>query len=134
MITKLTIKKDDIDRIVSDCKRAVPNEACGLVFGNGGMVETICSIENAENSPNTYLLDVREQFDAIKHARQRGEEMLGIYHSHGKSEPYPSETDKRLAYYPDVAYIIVSLMEEEPVIKAYNIVDGEVTGISLEII
>ncbi len=34
--------------------------------------------------------------------------MLGIiYHSHTRSDPYPSQTDINLAFYPDALYVIV---------------------------
>lgn len=134
MVKELSIKKPDIEKIFAHCKDAVPNEACGLVFGRDGNVAKVYPVKNADNSPVTYLLDVKEQFKAIMEARKNGEDMLGIFHSHVKSEPYPSETDKRLAYYPEVAYIIVSLMNEEPEIKAYNIVDSEISDVELKVI
>jgi proteasome lid subunit RPN8/RPN11 len=48
-------------------------------------------------------------------------EMLAIYHSHPRTIPFPSETDVRLAFYPEVASIIISLKEEEPMVKAFRI-------------
>jgi proteasome lid subunit RPN8/RPN11 len=49
-------------------------------------------------------------------------EMIAIYHSHPKTIPFPSETDVKLAFYPDLSSVIISLKEEQhPVVKAFQI-------------
>jgi hypothetical protein len=48
--------------------------------------------------------------------------------THTHSEAYPSETDVRLAFYPEARYILVSLTDrEQPVMRSFSIVEGEVT-------
>lgn len=129
----LTIRKVQLDEIFKDCNINNPNEACGLLFGNDYSVETVKSIKNADSSPYTYLLDAREQLSAVREMREQGQELVGIYHSHIASEAYPSKTDVNLAYYPDAAYMIISLANDEPVCKAYNIINNEITEINLDI-
>lgn len=131
MRKNLTISRSQIEQISNECKSDKPNEACGLLFGNDNTVSTVSSITNADASPYTYLLDAREQLKAVREMREQGQELIGIYHSHIASEAYPSKTDVKLAYYPDVAYMVVSLANEEPVIRAYNIIDGDITEIDL---
>ena len=51
----------------------------------------------------------------------------GIYHSHTRSAPYPSQTDISLALYPDAVYIIVGLAPgAQADVHGYRIVDGQV--------
>ena len=58
--------------------------------------------------------------------RERGEELLAIYHSHPRSaEPRPSETDVRLAYYPQATYFIIGLAGPMPVMHAFRISERE---------
>jgi proteasome lid subunit RPN8/RPN11 len=58
--------------------------------------------------------------------RERGEQLLGIYHSHPRSaDPAPSDTDVRLAYYPSAAYFIIGLAGPQPVIRAFRISERE---------
>jgi proteasome lid subunit RPN8/RPN11 len=58
--------------------------------------------------------------------RERGEQLLAIYHSHPRSnEPVPSDTDVRLAYYPAAVYFIVGLGGTEPVLRAFRISESE---------
>ena len=54
--------------------------------------------------------------------RQNGYQMIGNFHSHPESPSRPSEEDKRLAFDPNIEYLILSLMEEgNPVLKAFGI-------------
>jgi proteasome lid subunit RPN8/RPN11 len=47
---------------------------------------------------------------------------VAIYHSHPHTIPFPSETDVKMAFYPDVTSIIISLKDESnPVVKAFSI-------------
>ncbi len=58
--------------------------------------------------------------------RERGEELLGIYHSHPRSQtPNPSATDVRLAYYPSAVYFIVGLGGRRPELEAFRISESE---------
>jgi proteasome lid subunit RPN8/RPN11 len=63
----------------------------------------------------------------------RDEDFLVIYHSHTHTEAYPSPTDVRLAAWPDAYYVLVSLAEEPPPVRAFRIVEGAVTEAPIEI-
>ena len=69
------------------------------------------------------------------HHRDRGpgEEIAAIYHSHTKSEAYPSQTDVNLAAnWPDPVYLICSLADpERPKTRAFAIRDGAVEEVEL---
>ncbi len=59
--------------------------------------------------------------------RERGEQILAIYHSHpNATEPVPSETDVRLAFYPSAVYLIVGFTAEGVgVLRAFHISERE---------
>jgi proteasome lid subunit RPN8/RPN11 len=82
---------------------------------------------NIDHSEEHFSFDPKEQFAAIKYARQQGLKIVGNWHSHPASPSRPSEEDKRLAYDPNILYFILSLAEEKPVLNAFRIVEGEVT-------
>jgi proteasome lid subunit RPN8/RPN11 len=63
-----------------------------------------------------------------------GHDLGAIYHSHTRSEPYPSQTDINLAFYPDAIYVIVGLAGEEPDVRSYFIRDGQVTEAELAVL
>ena len=75
----------------------MPNECCGLVGGNDGVAKTVYRARNSEASPLRYNLDPKDQFRIMSEMDERGEELAAIYHSHTRSEAYPSQTDINLA-------------------------------------
>jgi len=116
-----------VERILSHGRSAYPDEACGILAGEGNEVSAIYEATNVESSPVSYLMDPQEQFRIMKEIRNNGMRMVAIYHSHPVSPPYPSPTDVKLAFYSDAAYIIVSLLDRDnPEVKAFEIVEGKV--------
>ena len=119
------LKKSDYDKIVEHAKKNLPEEACGLLGGtkNGDekTVEKVYLLTNIDHTNEHFSMDPKEQLAAVKDMRTNGLALLGNWHSHPESPSRPSEEDKRLAYDPTVNYLILSLMDEEPVLKAFDI-------------
>ena len=113
--------------IVEQALREFPNEACGLIAAEAGVPVKVFAMANADASPVTYRLDGKEQLTVFDELDERGWDLWAIYHSHTHTEAYPSETDRKLAFYPESRYLILSVADrEQPVIRAFSIVDGEV--------
>jgi proteasome lid subunit RPN8/RPN11 len=130
----LTIPGTIFDRIISHCGSVYPNEACGILAGEGNTVRKIYEMTNAEPSPVSYFMDPKEQFSAMKEMRREGLHMLAIYHSHPGSPAYPSAKDVSLAFYPDSLYVIVGLSEKDkPEVRVYEIVEGNVREVEIEL-
>ena len=107
--------------------REFPNEACGLLAGRDGLSVRFFAMRNLDASPVSYRLDPKEQLRAFDEMDDGGFDLLGIFHTHTHSEAYPSETDKKLAFYPDTSYLVMSLSDRDhPVLRAFRIVEGEV--------
>ncbi len=118
----LSIPKQFYEAMIQQAQAEYPNECCGLLAGKDGRVTQIYKMTNTQHSPINYLMDPREQFVAFKEMRTRGISLLAIYHSHPHTQAYPSKTDVRLAYYPEAAYLILSLQDKmKPVLNAYRI-------------
>jgi proteasome lid subunit RPN8/RPN11 len=114
--------------IVEQGLREFPNECCGVIAAADGVPVKVFTMKNADASPVTYRLDGKEQLQVFDEMEEQGWELWAIYHSHTHSDAYPSETDQRLAFYPDSRYILLSLQDRsEPVIRSYFIREGEVT-------
>jgi proteasome lid subunit RPN8/RPN11 len=114
--------------IVEQGLREFPNESCGVIAAADGVPVKVFPMKNADASPVTYRLDGKEQLQVFDAIDEQGWDLWAIYHSHTHSEAYPSETDIKLAFYPDTRYIVVSLADrEEPVMRSFSIVDGTVT-------
>ena len=113
--------------IVAQAREEYPNEACGLIAGEAGVPVRLFRMRNADESPVTYRLDPKEQLEVFNEMDDRGWDLFAIYHSHTGSEAYPSPTDVRLALYPEASYLLLSLSDEEPVLRGFSILDGEIT-------
>lgn len=121
----IVFKKADYEKIVAHAKKNLPEEACGLLGGTkeGDVktVEKVYLLTNIDHTNEHFSMDPKEQLAAVKDMRTNGLALLGNWHSHPASPSRPSEEDKRLAYDPTVNYLILSLMDEEPVLKAFDI-------------
>jgi proteasome lid subunit RPN8/RPN11 len=123
------------EEILNHCQSVRPEEACGLVAADSkGEPVAIIPVTNALHSPVRYQMETREQFDAMKRLRREGWSLWAIFHSHPHSEPAPSPTDIRLAFYPDCHYLIAGLGTDPPVIRCFTIVDGKVSEAPLRLI
>lgn len=123
-----------VDQMVEHARQDLPNECCGMVGGRDGAATTVYSVENAEASPFRYSISPQDLFQTIRKIEEAGEELVAIYHSHTKSEAYPSQTDVNLAGWPDAIYLIVSLRDpESPELRGFWIRDGEISEADLVI-
>ncbi len=132
-MARIILPESRLDGMVSHCRSAYPNEACGILSGKGEVAEKIYAITNIEPSNVSYLMDPAEQFRAMKEIRSRGDRMTAIFHSHPGSPAYPSPKDVELAFYPDCIYIIVSFTDfDRPEIRAFEIRDEVVADAQIE--
>jgi proteasome lid subunit RPN8/RPN11 len=125
--------------IVAHCYDGLPDEACGLLSGpmiNGpmmmeptGAVSAVHPCRNADASARTYTVDGRDYLRASRVAERDGHEIIGVWHSHTHTDPYPSATDVRQAVDPAWVYVLVSLRDGAPTLRAYRIREGVVTEV-----
>ena len=119
------------DEIVGHAIDDAPNECCGMIASRNGAAVKVYRAENAAASPLRYEIEGAEQYRIQMDIDDAGLDLGAIYHSHTRSEPYPSQTDINLAFYPDALYVIVGLADGEPDVRAYTIQDGQVASAEL---
>ncbi|HEX6310786.1 MAG TPA: M67 family metallopeptidase [Acidimicrobiia bacterium] len=125
-------------RILAHCYDGLPDEACGLLAGPvddreepTGVVTAVYPTRNAEASARTYTVDSRDLIKAMRDAEQRGDQLVGVFHSHTHTVAYPSPTDVQQAMEPGWLYVIVGLRDGDPVLRAYRIRSGEITEVAV---
>ena len=124
----LQLRREHVDAMIAHARETAPEECCGLIGGiSEARAVTLYRLRNVTpHRESAYEAAPEDLFAAQRQMRERGEDLLAIYHSHPRaSDPSPSETDVRLAYYPTAKYLIIGLGGIEPVIKAFSISEPE---------
>ncbi|MFZ4629590.1 MAG: Mov34/MPN/PAD-1 family protein, partial [Blastocatellia bacterium] len=115
MTQRLTVPLPIYQALMAHALREVPWECCGLLGGVGEAVQSCHPLTNRALTPQTrYFASPEDLFPAMRSLREAGETLLAIYHSHPVGDPFPSETDLELAFYPQVVYLIVGPLHPEP--------------------
>lgn len=131
-----------VDEMVAHAREDAPNECCGMVASRDGQAIRVERARNAAASPLRYEVDPRDQFRIQERIEDEALELGAIYHSHTRSEPYPSQTDINLALTPDgrdelwpgTLYVIVGVADEQAQVRAYEIAaGGRVSEVALEV-
>ena len=120
--------------MIEHAKAGYPNEACGILAGHGNESVQFFPMRNTDEASISYFMDPKEQLRVFKEMRQKDLDMVGIFHSHVASEAYPSAKDVRLAFYPEVSYLIVSLADmKNPILRSFRIQDETITEEEIQI-
>jgi proteasome lid subunit RPN8/RPN11 len=120
----IKLRSAHVDEMTAHARAMSPAECCGLIGGaSDGRARSVYRLRNvAADSLVAYEAAAEDLFAAQKSMRERGEQLLGIYHSHPRaSDPVPSTSDVRLAYYPSAIYFIIGLSEAGATVRAFRI-------------
>jgi desampylase len=111
--------------IRADADRGAPDECCGLLIGEGRRIDAARPAGNVALIPAVrYEIDPRDHFDAIRHARTLGLSVIGAYHSHPRSSPVPSPSDRAEAH-AGFVYLIAGRSDGEGwTARAFELIDG----------
>jgi len=126
----LKISKADYDLIRWEAQRSYPHECCGILLGNiesGHRVVTMtltCENMRTDSPANRYSIHPEQVIAALKLARNRGENIIGFYHSHPDHSPNYSSTDLAEAHWFDCSYMITSVERGMPALTASYVLLG----------
>ena len=130
----MRISRELYDRIVAHALADAPDECCGIVSSRDGEAVEVFPMENTAHTWMRYEMDNMELYRVVTTIEDAGLDIGIIYHSHTRTDPYPSQTDINLAFYPDSLYVIVGTATPDPVVRAYFIRDGRVEETVLSVV
>jgi [CysO sulfur-carrier protein]-S-L-cysteine hydrolase len=136
----MEIPRELLNRILAHARAEAPNECCGVLAvqpcsdGEPLRAVEVHPATNTAASPLRFEIDGREVMRLIDAIEQGGCELGGIYHSHTRTAPYPSQTDINFAAnWPGVEWVIVGLSDPgSPQVRSYLIEEGRVREVALE--
>ena len=100
--------------MVEHAERTYPNECCGAMLGrtnaNRKLVVDAVPLQNAfvGEQAERYELRPEDLLEADKAARERGLDVIGIFHSHPDCDAYFSETDLKNSC-PWYSFVVMSI-------------------------
>ena len=122
----MNIPQNVIEELIEQARKDAPNETCGYLLGKDGDVTENYWMENIDHSPEHFSFAPKDQFAALRYAREHGLKILANWHSHPASPSRPSAEDLRLANDPTIRYAILSLLDGEPRLNSFRILNGQV--------
>jgi proteasome lid subunit RPN8/RPN11 len=137
----MNISAELLDEIIGHALEDPANEVCGVVAvesdssqdGDGARAVRVYRARNVHASPLKFEIAPQELLELWNVIEGDGWQLGAIYHSHVRSEPYPSQTDVNFAAnWPGVEWIIVGLAQgEEPRVRSYLIDGGDITEVAI---
>lgn len=104
------------DVMVSHAQKTYPNECCGAMIGaidgSGKIVRVAVPLENAFTGEQGARYELRQEdlLRADSEARQRGMDLIGIFHSHPDCDAYFSKTDLENSC-PWYSFVVLSIKD-----------------------
>jgi len=118
----LKLGRSHYESIRQHGEETYPHECCGVLLGQfEGDVRLVTSVARCGNtrtdSPqNRYHIDPKELVRIQREARERGEDIIGFYHSHPDHPAQWSSTDLAEAHWLGCSYVITSVEKGKAVV------------------
>lgn len=112
------------EALVAHAREEAPNECCGYMTLRDGAVQEVFRAQNAYVSPRFGFEFGFRDLMAANDLDDEGFD-VGVYHSHPRSEPVPSQQDRNVMQYSSWIQLIVSLAGE-PEVRAWWVKEGRV--------
>jgi [CysO sulfur-carrier protein]-S-L-cysteine hydrolase len=123
------------DQIIEHARREAPRECCGVIVGPANEPRELYELTNTYEGVDFYLIEPKEIFKVYREAMDREWDIQVIYHSHPVSVAFPSARDVEHASWPESVYVICSLEDpDKPYLRAFNIVDEQISERPIELI
>jgi proteasome lid subunit RPN8/RPN11 len=129
----LNIRRKDCEAIRQHGEETYPYECCGVLLGriDEHGVRTVTSVARAGNTRtdsahNRYNIDPKELIRIQREGRERGEDIIGFYHSHPDHPAQWSQTDLAEAHWFSCSYVITSVDKGKAVLtNAFELIGSD---------
>ncbi|HYL14063.1 MAG TPA: M67 family metallopeptidase [Terriglobales bacterium] len=111
----LKISQKEYAAIRRHGEETYPHECCGVLLGSADGDERVvtstarCGNTRVDSPHNRYHIDPKELVRIQREGRDRGEDIVGFYHSHPDHPARWSPTDLEEAHWLGCSYVITSV-------------------------
>lgn len=112
-----------------------PHEACGLVaFDDKAVPRLVMCLSNSDEATDRFTISPAEQFGATMLAERSGFTIGAMFHSHPRSDAYPSAVDIAGGADPAWLHFIVGpVAGPKPLLRAFRIREGDVVEVQVTV-
>ncbi len=129
---RIIISKAFRENLAQHANKQEPYEACAILLGNTNEetweTTEIFLTENTDKSEINFTVSNEQLLEGYNIAEEKKLNVVGIFHSHPKSEPSPSSTDVQFMKGNPVPWVIYSGLTND--MKAY-LLESEVIQIPI---
>jgi proteasome lid subunit RPN8/RPN11 len=106
----IKISKGAWETMVSHVESTFPKEGCGLMIGSDGVVEAAVPVPNSYTGPQEdfFVIDPKDLHRVDRESREKGLDVLGVFHSHPDCDAYFSKRDLEHSC-PWFSYVVLSI-------------------------
>ena len=111
----LRIPQKEYAAIRRHAEETYPHECCGVLLGTADGNQRVvrssarCGNTRVDSPHNRYQIDPKELVRIQREGRERGEDIVGFYHSHPDHPARWSPTDLEEAHWLGCSYVITSV-------------------------
>ena len=133
----LHLTANDLEALHAHAESSLPFEAVALLFGEQSELSvTVNRIELTNNEATSrapaFIVNPEEQYRLLVEAENRGEEFVGIFHSH-PAPPHPSNRDKQNMKINPVVWLIASKDSGHWTTNAFLLENDHVRQVALQL-
>ncbi|MHA2063342.1 MAG: M67 family metallopeptidase [Candidatus Thorarchaeota archaeon] len=129
----LRLSQNYLKRLHNHAEQSLPFEAAALLFGNvqdnDVVVSRIELVQNVAESKTSFSVEPETEYKLLVEAEERGEDLVGIFHSH-PAPPKPSSSDLRNMRLNPVVWLISSKLTGSWESRAY-ILDDDLNEVDM---
>ena len=106
----IKIEKPAWEKMVSHVESTFPKEGCGLMIGSDGVVQEAVPLPNSYSGPQEdfFVIDPKDLHRVDRESREKGLDVLGVFHSHPDCDAYFSKRDLEHSC-PWFSYVVLSI-------------------------
>lgn len=131
----LKIERKNYDALRGHGEEIYPHECCGVLLGqmegDDRVVTSIarCGNTRTDSPQNRYHIDPRELVRVQREGRERGEDIVGFYHSHPDHPAQWSSTDLAEAHWFGCSYVITGVEKGTAAItNSFELIGSDESG------
>ncbi len=135
---ELQISRNELIRLQDHAERMLPDEAVALLFGTiSGISVHVTLVELIENTSATahtsFSVSPEVEYSLLVEAEQRGESLVGIFHSH-PAPPRPSQSDLRNMRFNPVVWLVASKLTGSWIVKGYALEENRAVEVVMHVV